>query len=251
MLPLLTPVFCVYATADDGQFKFSSGFDYSSGDYNDAEKTTMLYIPFRTSYKKGPFTGQLSVSWIGIDGPGTVVGGGDGGVVLPPGGATSSKESGVGDTWLSLAYEVDAFPYTYGYIDVIGKIKLPTADEDKRLGTGEVDYTLQLDYMVAWNRLTPMATFAYKIKGDPEGVDLKDVIYLSFGADWRQTDRIHFGATLDYQQASFSGAEDPLEFFTYLNSKVNNMWSLTPYLYVGLSKGSPDIGGGLQLTYKP
>lgn len=243
---------CGYAAVEDGQFKYSGGFDYSSGDYDDAQKTTILYIPYRAGYKYGSFSGQITVSWISIDGPGTVVGGGGGGVVLPPGSSGESRrESGMGDTWFSLMYDIDAFPYELGYLDVTGKLKIPTADEDKRLGTGEIDRALQFDYMYPLDRLTPMVSLGYKMRGDPEGVNLKNSASFSVGADWRQSSKVNVGASLDYQQASVSGVDDLLDFFTYLNYKKDHSLSVTPYLYFGLSNGSPDIGGGLQLTFKP
>lgn len=246
VLLLLGSGVCASGENDQGQFKFSSGFDYSTGKYNDPTKTTILYIPYRAGYEWRNYSGQVSVSWISIDGPGTVI---DGGVVLP--GGTSRRESGIGDTWISLTYEIERFPAELGFLDVTGKLKIPTADKDKGLGTGEFDEVLQLDYMYSINRLTPMITLAYKMRGDPPGADLNNTIYCSIGADWRQTRDIHVGASLDYQQASVNGVDDPLDFFTYLNYRFSRRWSLTPYFYFGLSQGSPDRGGGIQLTYKP
>ena len=250
-LLLLASAFCGPASGEVEQFKFSTGFDYSSGKYDDDKRTTILYVPYRVGYQRGNYTGQIAVSWLSIDGPGTVVGGGEGGVVLPGQEGDTSRESGVGDTWLSLAYEIDRFPYELGYLEVTGKLKIPTADEDKGLGTGEVDYKLQFDYMYSIDRLTPLVTAAYTIKGDPDEGNLDNVFYFSAGADWRQNSTVNVGATLDYQQASVSGVEDPLDFFSYLSYKYSPVITLTPYLYIGLSKGSPDMGGGIQLTYKP
>ncbi len=240
---LLPVVFCGSVAAEDGQFKYSSGFDYSSGEYNDNEETTILYVPYRLGYEKGSYSGQISVSWISIDGPGTVVNGGVAGV--------SQRESGIGDTWVSMTYGIDVFPYELGFLDVTGKLKIPTADENKGLGTGEFDEVLQFDYMYPLGRLTPMATLAYKVRGDPPGVDLNNSISCSVGADWRQSRSIHIGTSLDYQQASIGGMEDPLDIFSYLNYKATRLLSITPYIYIGLSRGSSDIGGGLQLTLKP
>lgn len=136
-------------------------------------------------------------------------------------------------------------------MDLTGKVKLPTADEDKGLGTGEPDYAVQLDYLYAAGDLTPMFTLGYKFKGDPDGTDLNNVLYLSAGADLRCSDSTHIGASLDFQEASTDGVDDPLEVFTYLNHKLNDKWSLLPYLYVGLSDSSADMGGGLQIVFKP
>lgn len=247
LLPVVSALTCSLASAEEGEWKFTSGADYSSGDYNDASETTMLYVPLSASYKRGNWTGKISTGWLSIDGPGNVV---DGGVVLP-GGGTDRSESGVADTWLALTYSLEALPSELGYLDLTGKVKMPTADEDKGLGTGEVDYALQADYFYVMGKLTPMFTAGYKFKGDPDDVNLNNVLFLSAGADLRCSDNTHIGASLDFQQASVSGVDDPLEVFAYLNHKISEAWSLSPYVYYGLSDSSPDLGGGLQLIFKP
>jgi hypothetical protein len=244
---LLTVFVCGFGFAEEGQWKVSTGFDYSTGDYNDTADTEMFYVPFGIGYSKGSWSGKISTGWLYMDGPGSVI---DGGVVLP-GSGTNRTESGIADTWVALTYEIDAVPAEIGFFDVTGKVKIPTADDDKGLGTGEIDYAVQLDYMYVAGNLTPMLTVGYKFKGDPPGVDLNNVLYLSAGADLRLSDNTHIGASLDFQEASTSGIDDPLELFTYLNHKLNDNWSLLPYIYVGLSESSPDVGGGLQLVFKP
>ena len=246
LLPFLSALACGVASAEEGEWKLTTGVDYSSGDYNDASETTMLYVPLSASYKRGNWTGKISTGWLSIDGPGSVI---DGGVVLPGGGSDRS-ESGIADTWLALTYALEALPTELGYLNLTGKVKIPTADENKGLGTGEVDYALQADYLYVMGRLTPMFTAGYKFRGDPDGVNLNDVLFLSAGADWRCSDNTHIGASLDFQQASVSGVDDPLEVFAYLNHKISETWSLSPYLYYGLSDSSADIGGGLQLIFK-
>ena len=245
--PLLISLFCGHAFSEEGQWKYSSGFDYSSGDYNESTDTTMLYIPFGASYTLDSWTGKITTGWLRIDGPGNVV---DDGVILP-GGSRDGAESGIADTWAALSYEVESFPSELGFVDLTGKIKFPTADKDKGLGTGEIDYALQLDYAYAAGQLTPMVTVGYKFRGDPDGYDLNNALYLSAGGDWRYSNKVHLGASLDYQQASSDGYDDPLELFTYLTRKVNKNWVLSPYLYFGLSDSSADQGGGVQFVYKP
>lgn len=258
-LTVLTPSL-VFA---DG-WKFSSGIDYSSGDYGADKDTDILYIPFSGSYKSGPWTGKVTVPWIRIEGPGGVTGGGDGVVVIKPNKgrgkgtttttttarSTTSTESGLGDVWASLKYEVESFPLELGYLDVTGKIKFPTADEDDGLGTGEMDYTLQVDYAKPLGRLTPLLSVTYKIKGDPSGVDLDNVWYVSAGTDWQMKQGLNVGVTLDFQETSSSGADDALELFTYLSYRLSDSWSAMPYLYKGFTDGSPDLGGGVSLTYR-
>lgn len=231
----------------EGKWKLGTGIDFSSGDYGDSEDTEILYLPADLSYAYGLWSAKVTVPWVQIKGPGTVVGAGDGGVVIGDGTAEVETESGLGDIWTSLAYSVEGIPAEWFYLDLVGKVKFPTADEDKGLGTGEFDYTLQLDFFKSMGKFSPMATVAYKIKGEPDGVDLDNVFYLSVGGDYRLNDAVNFGATLDFQEASSDSSDDAFEVFSYLGYRPAADWLLTLYGYAGLSDGSPDAGGGLQV----
>ncbi|MEJ2093670.1 MAG: transporter [Gammaproteobacteria bacterium] len=230
-------------------FKFSTGVDYSSGDYGDPIDTDILYVPFTFTYERYPVTMKLSLSWLEIQGPGGVVGGGDAAVVVRPGTGVKTTESGFGDTWFSLGYSVDAIPAELFYLDLIAKVKFPTGDDDRGLGTGERDYTLQADFFKSLGRFSPLATVAYKIKGDPPGLELDDVWYISVGGAYQLNDATSMGLTLDYQEASTAAADDALELFGYVTYKVTPAWSLTGYGYGGFTDGSPDQGFGAQVGY--
>lgn len=238
--------------AEQGQWKYTTGFDYSSGDYGgDPVDTEITYLPFIAAYSAGQWEFKATVPWLQIKGGGTVVGGGDGGVVIGQGANTTTTESGLGDIWLGATYSVKNTIGDDVFLDLGAKVKLPTADEDKGLGTGETDYTLQADLFKAMGKITPFATLAYKIKNDPPGLTLDNVIYLSGGADYKLSELRHIGASLDYQEAASSNSDDALELFGYVSQKINNSWSTTLYGYLGLMDGSPDYGIGLQLSYKP
>ncbi len=233
-------------------WKFSTGADYSRGDYGDGEDTKIQYLPFTAAYSQGPWTVKTTISHLEIEGPGTVIGAGDGGTVVSnTTGAGLTKNSGLGDTWASLTYSTEVFPVELGLLDLTAKVKLPTADEDDGLGTGEVDYTLQADLFHPMGSLTPFATLAYKVKGDPSDYALDNVWYLSGGGSYKLNAETSVGASLDFQQASSSGSDDALELFGYISYRLNDQWSVMGYTYLGLSDGSPDHGLGAQLTYRP
>jgi hypothetical protein len=230
--------------AEEGEWRLGTGIDYSTGDYGDDSATDILFLPTTLSYKRGAWGAKVTVPWLDMKGPGSVVGGGDGGVET--GGDEPIDASGLGDIWTGVSYAVESVPAEWFYLDVVGKVKFPTADEDKGLGTGEFDYTLQFDFFKPLGKFSPMATAAYKIKGDPSGVDLDNVIYLSLGGDYRINKAVNFGASVDFQEASTSSADNALEIFSYVGLKATEDTLLTLYAYAGLSDGSPDAGGGIQ-----
>ncbi len=268
-LMLLLSATATLAASEDGKWKYSTGIDYSSGDYGgDPVDTDITYLPFTASWKSSQWTLKATVPWVSINGAGTVIGAGDGGVVVGNpnrrgngnsngnsgnGGdtPTASRETGLGDIWVGATYAVESVPPELFYLDLGAKIKLPTADDAKGLGTGEMDYTFQADIFKPLGQYTPFFTLAYKVKGDPQGIDLDNVFYLSAGNDFRVSDHVNWGVSLDYQQATTVASDDALELFGYVNRKISNTWGVMFYGYTGLQDGSPDYGVGLQLSYRP
>lgn len=220
------------------------GVDYSSGDYGEATDTDILFLPLAIKYSREQWSAKASFAWLRLDGPGTVTADG---VVVRPGEANRDSESGPGDTWLSLSYALDTAPGSRDFFDLTAKIKLPTADESRGLGTGETDYAVQLDAMRAMDALTPFATLGYRLMGDPPDIDYDDVGYFSIGADWRVDDLHNFGLIYDYRQAATDTSDDVSEFSAYLNRRFDPRWSANLYGVLGASDGSPDYAIGLQV----
>jgi len=236
----------VDAHAADGTFKFSTGFDYSSGDYGASSDTDILYIPFTFKYQTLPWTVKLTVPYLRITGPGGVVQSPEGPIVVGSAGASRTTESGLGDIVASASYELNPQPL----VEVTGKVKLGTADEGKGLGTGENDYAAQVDIADTYGKLTPFGTLGYRVTGDPAGSDLDNVYYASVGVGYKVDSLTSVGAIFDYKQAASRTSEDARELVGYVTRKTENPWYWTGYAVLGLSDGSPDAGLGLQWTYK-
>lgn len=87
--------------------------------------TSFMY-PYSASYKSGLWTDKVIAAWLSIDGPGNVIGGG-GGIILPGNNSTVARtDARLGDVWTSPSYELQSFPAELGYLDITGKIKIPT-----------------------------------------------------------------------------------------------------------------------------
>lgn len=240
-----------HAKENDQTITFSTGFDYSSGSYGLSKDTDILYIPFTLKYKNFPWKFKLTVPYVRIKGPGGVIAGADGVVVL--GGGTENKittEEGIGDVVFSSNYALDNLLDTTLLLDLTAKVKIGTADETKGLGTGKNDYSLQLDLAKKIGKTTPFATLGYKIMGDPEGIEFKNVWYSSIGFDYEINSKLSSGISFDSKQAAISTSKTSKESIAYLNWKLNSKTSLMGYGVVGFSDGSPDNGIGLQISIK-
>ncbi len=84
--------------------------------------------------------------------------------------------------------------------------------------------------------------------GDPEGVDLDNIFLVSVGAVYEFSDHLSAGLVLDYGQATTSNADDAVEMSPFVSWSLNDRLALDIYGLFGFSDGSPDSGGGFQLT---
>ncbi len=232
-----------------GSIKFSTGFDFSSGTYGQPTTTEIWYVPNTIKYQYDSWTLKLTIPYIRITGAGDVVGGGpDGPVVGPSTQLRRSTESGLGDLVLSGSYEL--FLENLPSFEVTGKVKIPTADSSKGLGTGEADYTIQMDIFQSVAQFTPFATVGYRFTGNPSGIRLNDVFFASAGLGYKATKEWSGGAIGDFRQATTSFVEDTWEFVPYITWKNSSDFSVNLYGVVGFSTGSADMGIGLQLGYQ-
>lgn len=231
------------------QFRLQSGFYYSTGDYGSGTDTNILYIPFTLQYRTEHFQLAGTVPYLQIEGPGNVVGGADGGGVIVGGGGAVTTQSGIGDIVLSATY--NAYPdagSALPYVEFTAKVKVPTADEDKRLGTGETDYTFEMEVFDTYNGVTPFARVGYVLRGDPEGFDLENSLYASGGLMFQASDQFTFGGSYDWREASTATSDDQQQIVPFAQFKPTDEWSIMGYGVIGLSDASPDAGGGLQIT---
>lgn len=237
-----------HADGSANKMKFAAGFDYSSGEYGGTQDTEVLFLPFTATYQTPSWTFKAMVPYLQIKGPGAVVGGADSPIVVGPGTAPITTESGLGDVVLSVAYllpKSDALPY----FELTGKSKLPTADEDKGLGTGKTDYSVQIDVFDTIGDLTPFATAGYRFRGDPTAFDLNDSFFASLGFGYAFDEAWSAGLIGDYREPSTDFSEEEVELVPYINWKIMDDLSFNLYGVFGMTDGSPETGVGGQLTY--
>jgi hypothetical protein len=239
------------ATAED-VLTFGGGAEYTTGTYGGSQSTDILYVPFITKYETGPWTLRATVPWIRISGPGNVVGAGADRVVLPGATAPRRTESGLGDIVLSGFYTLfgdtsllaDRTNAPIG-LDIGAKVKLGTADENKGLGTGKNDYSLQADAYKTFGQFTAFGTLGYRWYGDPAGVDLKNVFYGSAGGTWRFSRDTSAGIAYDYRPKISPNGGTISEATAFLTQRLSRDVKLQLYGIMGFSTGSPDYGAGL------
>ena len=223
------------------------GAEYSTGKFGGTETTDTLYIPVVIRHETGPWVLKATVPWLRITGPGNVIGAGADRVVVPGASAARRTESGLGDIVLSGFYNLmDERKGGLG-LDVGAKVKLPTADDTKGLGTGELDYAAQLDFFKPFDATTLFGSIGYRIYGDPAGVTLKDVFYASIGASYRMSQQQSVGVAYDYRPAIVNGGGKVSEATLFFSNRLSPEWKLQLYGVIGFADASPDAGIGALL----
>lgn len=232
------------AIAED-QFSLGAGFDYSSGKYGDAATTDILYVPFTGKYESDALTLELTVPYISVTGPGGVVRGlGRVGPVNRRKNRTT--ESGLGDIIASAGYNV--YDDDILALDVVGNVKFGTANVNKGLGTGENDYSAQIDVYYSLDQTTLLATAGYKVYGSPAGITLHNAPYGTLGASHEFSDETSAGITLNAAQSPGDSIADKRDITVFVSHDMASGTTVKANLLKGYSSGSPDLGFGVMIS---
>ncbi|MBD2839862.1 hypothetical protein ID144_22735 [Pseudomonas sp. JM0905a] len=242
----LVPGLLLFLTlpAQSDVFSMSTGLDYSQGSYGTPKTSETWYVPVIAKYETGPMIYKLTVPYLRITNPAV---GPDG---VPVAGDCASVEEGVGDTVASADYALlDGSDGASLLVDLIGKVKVPTADEDKCLGTGKTDFSAQVDLTKGFGAFSGFATLGWRKFGDPSDTDFRDPIYTSIGLVTRVAPNTSVGAAYDWRQKVTSDGDEIQEFSLFLTQRLGPEWKIQLYALAGFSDASPESGGGVLLSH--
>src|SRR5438094_7121741 len=243
---------------DEPRISLSTTGDYSVGDYGTGKDTTLLYVPFTLGVRPfDRFWLSVTVPYLYQTGQNVVLTGGgvavkskkSNGKLTRP--ATSTTESGLGDVLAKASFilipETDFIPEVTPYF----KVKFPTADKDRGLGTGEFDETLGVDVSKRLiDALFGFLTLSYTFIGDPPGADFRNSFGWSVGAAYAIVPPFSVFAFLDCATAISPGQDDPLDIRVGAEYRIIKALKLTGAVTRGLSNGSADWGVSGTLTLR-
>lgn len=239
---------CHAAQAQEPQDKaltLGGALDYSSGDYGTGTETRITSVAATARYDTGPWAFKAYVPWIKVTGNQSVI---PGLGRVRGGSAERTSESGLGDIVLGATYAaLYDKPGGFG-LDFTTKVKLPTADEKKGLGTGETDFIFLADLYKTFDRVTGFGGVGYHVLGDPPGVDLDNVWSANVGASYKLDERDSVGVSLYGRERVAPGADRQRELMGFLVHKFDQFWKMQLYALIGLADGSPDYGFGLSVA---
>lgn len=256
------------ASLDPDVLQIGGSVYYSSGKYGTDSRTDILAIPIsvRRLFRDGDLT--LTVPYIQITGDcGVTVLSGTpnatggtcptrtvvrNGRTVQERTITRTTESGLGDILLQGRYYLmDEFGLL-PTVAVLGRIKFPTADRDRGLGTGEFDekFGVQLSKTLT-KHVIAFADGSYTILGDPPGVNFRNQWNYDLGLGYYFTPNLIGSIYYEYWTAVIPGLQAPQDIYYDLSYKLTQAVRFNAGFLTGLSDGAPDYGvtGGLYIRF--
>jgi hypothetical protein len=246
-------------------FQFRLGATYEQGDFGTSNTSRAIVIPATLKYLGERFDLGVTASFVHLETTGRVTlvdniptgtnqqGETDQTAATQssgPGSRTSA--SGLGDTLLKGRFYLlkDQGPNSpLPALIAFGKVKIPTADEAKNLGTGEFDYGFGLQWSKEIGRLVLFGEGSYTVIGSPPGRDFRNRPAANVGVGVNLSRTVTVGGLVDWRRALVSTREDPVALIGFLAHRLTPTISVIPSASVGLTKGAPDFGGGVEFVY--
>lgn len=235
-------------------WRASSSLNYESGDYGTSTRFSSLYVPFTLKRFLGDAFASLTVPFVSQTSDGSVSNVGGRPVKTRRGGgagAATTTHSGVGDVMLRGGYallEEDPHPLD---LSAVAKLKLPTADRDKGLGTGEFDAGAGVE---AAKLVAPgwwvLVDLYYTAIGDPPGTDLNNQFAADAGVSRRFSKELTGTVLFEASSALVPGTPSPRNLRGILDARLDERSSVFASALAGLSDGSADYGFGFGGTYR-
>ena len=248
MLGLVLAMASTTAQSGESSFSLSAGVEFTSGEYGGTEDIEDLYVPITGTIYLDNVAISLTVPYLSFRAPsGTTVT--DPGGMPVPGSGQTIKESGLGDVVAGVTiYDVFLSDDRSVALDLVGRVKLGTADRDKGLGTGEQDFLLRADLYKFFDRYTLIGSGGYKLRGDPSDVDLENGFLASIGGSYELNSNSSVGLFYDYRESSLQDSDALSEVSLYSSHALGESWYVQLYVLAGFSDSSPDWGGGIVVS---
>jgi hypothetical protein len=223
------------ALAADREIGLRAGVERITGDYGADVDVQDLYVPVTVLVDGGRLGFRATVPYLEVE-------------FIDPVDSSTYTESGLGDAVIGVTWFDALAPASGAWsLDATLKIKLPTGDETRGLGTGEADYTAVADLRRALKRGAFVASVGYRVRGEPAGVDLEDGWLASVGAVRRLAPTTTGSVFVDYRASSVPGYEAIREVSAALSRRLGDSWRVQGYLVKGLSDTTLDLGAGLSV----
>ena len=157
---------------------------------------------------------------------------------------------GFGDATVSASWSFVDLWKTRLYLDVTGRVRLPTGDTARGLGTGTTDYAALAELGWDGRRGGVYVSGGRRLLESTDAVERLDGWQASAGY-WRNIGkRSVFGMQANWRSATLEGGVDPRSVDAFLTRTLSTGWKLEVSGSAGLSSSSPDYVAGLRFIWR-
>lgn len=233
--------------ADPGALRLSAGYQYTSGDYGGSDTITETYVPVTLAYRYQRLALRVTVPYVSVSGPATIIDDTTGEFAPGPGGT----HSGLGDVLIGATlYDLVHSEAAEFHLDLTGTVKLGTAKSSEGLGTGETDYALQLDALKEFGRVGVFGTGGYVVRGSPGVIHLRNVPFGEVGADLLLMEGVRAGVSFAYRAPAIANYESAREAAVFVAFRGPGGLIINPSVFKGFGNSSPSWGAGVAFSWK-
>lgn len=239
-----TALACTAANA--GKSYLSAGIEYSRGDYGEPSDTKSIYSFIGFKHVEGPWSFRITVPFIYSSGP-TAVPGDDSDPFFT--GLGDQSSGGLGDVsfGVSRSFELEDDSL---YLDVAGRLRFPTGDEDKGLSTGSLNGSLTTTLTKVWDAFELYGELGRRFNGDHRGFHRADSWTASAGGSYTTEEKMEFGASIDWREATSEFSQDPVELYVYAAMPLTEDLRMTAYATTGLAGDAADYSFGVSFSLR-
>lgn len=236
----------------DTRVSFSSGVEFSAGDYGGTTQTEVTSIPLSVRVASDDWSFRAFVPYLSITGPADVTDttDGEGGGGSGDGVVRTGTESGLGDLSLSATRSFRKLGGANAYFDLTGRVRLPTGDENKGLGVGATDYTLSGELGNSNQAGGAYISAGRRFLGERGDRERQDGWQASLGGWLRAGEKARLGGFYYWREASSDVAADPSELGGYVSYRFSDALRVSLNATAGLSEASPDYSTGIRFTWR-
>jgi hypothetical protein len=247
MLVAISPLTHANGTPDDGSFNWflNAGVGRFEGDYGLEDDTTVDVLNLSARWYLPRTELTLSVPYLRIDGPADIIVIG-GQPVAVPGEGDSRTESGLGDIVIQGEYYLRTATESGPWVIGLLRLKAPTGDEDRGLGTGAADVEAGIGLIQPHGRVNWLADVGYTWVGSSSEFELRDVLRVGAGVamSFGPNDRHNSYVYLENRSNMVKGSDDRRSLALGLGTSLDpaQRVRVSVSLFIGLSDTAEDIG---------
>lgn len=227
----------------------SAGASFATRDRDELGRTAYYRFPLGARLSRGPFRVSATIPYAVVRGPGGLIGDGEDEIGDIPSQPDTDRQ-GWGDLRLTARYRLPRAALGGFEVDLMGRVKLPTASREKRLGTGEVDFAVGGEVSRDVGKFEPFVSAQYRINGDRPDFDYRNTVAASAGTGIRLSRRTRASLSYDFSQSRIRGRSPFHSVDAGLSTRLSRQLFLSGSASVGLSENAPDLGLRSTITWR-